>query len=57
LSTGAERNPVDVETLLIIRMAQQVGPNSWVWSVAVWRLDVVNSAQDRIEKAPAVKKT
>jgi hypothetical protein len=67
LNSGAERDPVDAEknrsvvpvaeTLVIIRMAQQVGPNSWVWSVAVWRLDVVNSAQDRMEKAPAAKKT
>jgi hypothetical protein len=45
------------ETLLIIRTTQQIGPNSWVWSVAVWRLNVVNSNRDGAEKVPATKKT
>jgi hypothetical protein len=49
------------ETLLIIRTTQQVGPNSWVWSVGVWRVTLLNSAQDRTEngtaKGPAAKKT
>jgi beta-lactamase regulating signal transducer with metallopeptidase domain len=42
------------ETLLIIRTTQQVGPNSWVWSVGVWR---VNLVQDRPEPGPVAKKT
>jgi len=70
LNTGGERSPDDTasvrsnhnvvrasETLLIIRTTQQVGPNSWVWSVDVWRLNLVNSGQDRAEKVPVAKKT
>jgi beta-lactamase regulating signal transducer with metallopeptidase domain len=45
------------ETLLIIRTAQQVGPNAWVWSVGVWRVNVVNPVPDRSEAAPVAKKT
>jgi len=56
-SVGTNHNVVPASaTLLIIRTTQQVGPNSWVWSVDVWRLNLV-SAQDRAEKAPAAKKT
>ena len=69
-STDTERSPDDSAsvssnhnvvpasaTLLIVRTTQQVGPNSWVWSVDVWRLNLVNSAQDGAEKAPVAKKT
>jgi beta-lactamase regulating signal transducer with metallopeptidase domain len=45
------------ETLLIIRTTQQIGPDSWVWSVAVWRLNVVNSDRDGAQKVSAAKKT
>jgi hypothetical protein len=45
------------ETLLIIRTTQQVGPNSWVWSVGVWRVNVVNAVPERSEAAPVAKKT
>jgi hypothetical protein len=45
------------ETLLIIRTTQQVGPNAWVWSVGVWRVTLLNPAQDAAPKAPAAKKT
>jgi hypothetical protein len=45
------------QTFLIIRTTQQVGPNAWVWSVGVWRVNLVNSVQDRPEPAPIAKKT
>lgn len=45
------------ETLLIIRTTQRVGPNSWVWSVAVWRLNFVTSSQDEAARGPVAKKT
>jgi len=69
LSTNKERGPVDAttarnnhkvipkETLLIIRTTQQVGPNAWVWSVDVWRLNFVNSDQAGAGKVSAAKKT
>ncbi len=70
LSTETERSPLDTvtagtsqrvvpasEMLLIIRTTQQVGPNSWVWSVDVWRLNLVNATQDGAGKAPLAKKT
>jgi len=66
LSIDTERSTVDgrtnqssvpaSETLLIIRTTRQVGPNSWVWSVAVWRLNSTNSLQDGTEKTPLAKK-
>jgi beta-lactamase regulating signal transducer with metallopeptidase domain len=45
------------EALLIIRTSQRVGPNSWVWSVGVWRVTFVNSTQDGVERVPAPRKT
>jgi beta-lactamase regulating signal transducer with metallopeptidase domain len=70
LSTDTERSPSDTvtegsnqsvvpvsEMVLIIRTTQQVGPNSWVWSVDVWRLNLVNATQDGAEKPPLAKKT
>jgi beta-lactamase regulating signal transducer with metallopeptidase domain len=66
----SERNPVDAETvganpsvlpvsetLLIIRTTQRVGPNSWVWSVGVWRVRFVNATVDDAVKAPVAKRT
>jgi hypothetical protein len=55
---GTDNSVVPVsETLLIIRTSQRIGPHSWVWSVDVWRLNLVNSAQDGAEKVPLAKKT
>jgi beta-lactamase regulating signal transducer with metallopeptidase domain len=45
------------ETLLIIRTTERVGPNSWVWSIGVWRVTLVNSARDEAEKGPVAKRT
>jgi beta-lactamase regulating signal transducer with metallopeptidase domain len=55
-----EVNPAVVpisETLLIIRTTERVGPNSWVWSVGVWRVTVLNLTRDEAGKVPAAKKT
>ena len=69
-STDTKRNLVDTvtvgtnqsvlpasETLLIIRTTERVGPNSWVWSVGVWRVTLVNSARDEAEKGSGAKRT
>jgi len=55
----AEANPTapPSETFLLIRTAQQTGPNSWTWSVSVWRVTWKNSTQDGTEKAPVAHKT
>jgi beta-lactamase regulating signal transducer with metallopeptidase domain len=59
--SATQRDLSPSETVLIIRTTQQVGPNAWVWSVDVWRVTLLNAAQDRTEngatKAPAPKKT
>lgn len=69
-STDTKRGPIDTatvgtdqsvvrasETLLIIRTTERVGPNSWVWSVGVWRVTLVNAARDEAEKGPVGKTT
>jgi len=56
-TAGTNQKAVPTETLLIIRTTQQVGANSWVWSVDVWRVNFVNSVQDGAGKVPAPKKT
>ena len=56
----AAREPVQAiptETLLVVRTAQQTGPDSWTWSVSVWRVVWKNPAQDAGEKAPVAHKT
>jgi beta-lactamase regulating signal transducer with metallopeptidase domain len=45
------------EAVLIIQTAQRVGPNSWVWSVDVWRVNLVNATHDEAGKMPLAKKT
>jgi beta-lactamase regulating signal transducer with metallopeptidase domain len=45
------------QTLLIIRTAQQIGPNSWVLSVGVWRVNLVNSLPEIAGKSQTAKKT
>ncbi|MFZ0805151.1 MAG: M56 family metallopeptidase [Candidatus Sulfotelmatobacter sp.] len=45
------------EAVLIIQTAQRVGPNSWVWSVDVWRVNLVDATQHEARKAPLAKKT
>jgi hypothetical protein len=41
------------ETLLVLRTTQQVGPNSWMWSVSVWRITLAQQA----ERKPVANKT
>jgi len=43
------------ETLVIIETAERVGPNSWVWSVGVWKLTTLNA--DGAGRVPVAKKT
>ncbi|MGA8503690.1 MAG: M56 family metallopeptidase [Candidatus Sulfotelmatobacter sp.] len=50
----ANQTIVPGETLLVVRTTQQVAPNSWVWSVSVWRITSVEQGADR---GPAAKKT
>jgi beta-lactamase regulating signal transducer with metallopeptidase domain len=58
VNAGTKQSAVPAsETLLIIRTTQQVGPNSWVWSVGVWRVNLVNAVPNRPEPAPIAKKT
>jgi beta-lactamase regulating signal transducer with metallopeptidase domain len=69
LAAGGERGRVQAvnarlntkvhptETLLLIRTAQQTGPDSWTWSVSVWRVIWTNPAQSGAEKAPVAHKT
>jgi hypothetical protein len=59
-ATDSQANPSTApafETVLVIRTTQQVGPNSWVWSVAVWRVNLVNSDREGAQKPPLAKKT
>jgi beta-lactamase regulating signal transducer with metallopeptidase domain len=58
VTAGTNQSTVPAsEMLLIIRTTQQVGSNSWIWSVDVWRLNLVNATQDGTGKAPLAKKT
>jgi beta-lactamase regulating signal transducer with metallopeptidase domain len=69
-SAERERSPIDMvtagvkqtvlparETILVIRTTQSVGPNSWVWSVCVWRVTLVNPAQNGAASAPVAHRT
>jgi Zn-dependent protease with chaperone function len=65
-SADTDPNPVDIvmaeanetivpgETFLVVRTAQQVAPNSWMWSVSVWRVTLVQHPADR---RPVANKT
>jgi hypothetical protein len=68
--TDTERNPVEnltmgpntsvpvvSETVFIIQTTERVGPNSWVWSVGVWRLTFVNAAPDGAGRGLVARKT
>lgn len=45
------------EALFVIRTAQRAGPDSWVWSVSVWRIVLVIPGQDATERVPIAHKT
>src|SRR6202050_2403250 len=50
------------ETLLVIRTAEHVGPNAWLWSVSVWRVTWQNTApvnpdQNIVARGPVAHKT
>lgn len=44
-----------VETIFVVRTTQRIGPNSWVWSVSVWRVSWVNPAQEKAASVPAAR--
>jgi Zn-dependent protease with chaperone function len=50
----ANETIVPGEALLVVRTAQRVAPNSWVWSVSVWRIELV---QHRADRVPVANKT
>jgi hypothetical protein len=54
VTAGANQTIASGEALLVVRTAQQVAPNSWVWSVCVWRITLI---PDEADKAPASNKT
>jgi beta-lactamase regulating signal transducer with metallopeptidase domain len=45
------------EAVFVIRTTEQIGPNSWVWSVTVWRVDWASPAQESVGKVPVANKT
>jgi BlaR1 peptidase M56 len=50
----ANETIVPGETFLVVRTTQEVAPNSWVWSVSVWRIKLV---QHRADRVPVANKT
>jgi beta-lactamase regulating signal transducer with metallopeptidase domain len=48
---------VPAEAVFVIRTTQQVGPNSWVWSVTVLRVDWVTPSQESAGKVPVTSRT
>ena len=52
--TDANEAIMPGETLLVVRTTQQVAPNSWVWSVSVWRITLV---QHLAKTEPVANKT
>ena len=57
VKTSASDAAVSREAVFVIRTTQQIGPNSWVWSVTVWRVDWASPAQGGAGKAPVASKT
>ena len=58
VAVRANQNDVPAaDALLIIRTAERVGPNAWVWSVSVWRVTWVNPAQDATQSGSVANKT
>jgi len=51
---GANVTIAPGETWLVVRTTQRVAPNSWVWSVSVWRIRLV---RDEADKGVQSKKT
>ncbi|HXC44228.1 MAG TPA: M56 family metallopeptidase [Candidatus Dormibacteraeota bacterium] len=57
VKTAENDAPVPREAVFVIRTTQQIGPNSWVWSVTVWRLNWTSPAQESVGKVPVANKT
>lgn len=56
-AAASERASQPSETILLIRTTQHTGPDSWRWSIYVYRLVWMNPAQEEAEKAPVAHKT
>jgi beta-lactamase regulating signal transducer with metallopeptidase domain len=46
---------VPAEAVFVIRTTEQVGPNEWMWSVTVWRVNLVTPSESA--KAPVASRT
>ncbi|MFZ1008233.1 MAG: M56 family metallopeptidase [Candidatus Sulfotelmatobacter sp.] len=57
VKTAAGDIAVPREAVFVIRTTQQIGPNSWVWSVTVWRVDWASPAQEGAGKILVTSKT
>jgi hypothetical protein len=54
VTAEANETIVPGETLLVVRTTQRVAPNSWVWSVRVWRITLV---EQQVDRGPVANKT
>jgi beta-lactamase regulating signal transducer with metallopeptidase domain len=57
VKTAATEAAVPREAVFVIRTTEQIGLNSWVWSVTVWRIDWASPAQEGAGKVPVTSKT
>ena len=56
-ASAKETDVAAPETIVVVRTSQRVGPNSWVWSVSVWRLRWVIPSPGQAAGAPIASKT
>jgi hypothetical protein len=54
VASRANETVMPGETLLVVRTTEQVAPNSWVWSVCVWRITLI---RDQADNGPSPNKT
>lgn len=57
VAAGLKQTVMPAETLLLVRTTRQTGPDSWTWTVSVWRVIWTNPDQERAEKTPVAHKT
>jgi hypothetical protein len=56
-AAASEDTMPPLETILLIRTTERTGPDSWRWSVYMYRLVWMNPVQEGSEKAPMPHKT
>jgi hypothetical protein len=54
VASDGNQNPVPTVALYVLRTAERVGPDSYVWSIHVWQVTFVPDAKTKI---PPAKKT